>query len=119
MHLNDSSSIAIHLKNHSIPKSKFQKILVENTTIIAYKIDKLQLQFLDWLNPRLQDHWQILYLEQWPSQYIYKVIHRQTVSLYHNSLVWLDMWDSLSWDQNLGDLYASRRFYHIVRRKLV
>ena len=34
MHLNDSSSIALHLKTHSIPKSKFRKILVENTTII-------------------------------------------------------------------------------------
>ena len=40
MHLNDSSSIAFHLKCHSIPKSKFRKILVENTTIIAHKIDK-------------------------------------------------------------------------------
>ena len=41
MHLNDSSSIALHLKTHSIPKSKFGKILVENTTIIAHKINKL------------------------------------------------------------------------------
>ena len=31
-HLNDSSSIALHLKIHAIPKSKFRKILVENTT---------------------------------------------------------------------------------------
>ena len=37
MHLNDSNSIALHLKTHSIPKSKFQKILVENTTIIAQR----------------------------------------------------------------------------------
>ena len=42
--LNDSSSIVLHCKNHSIPKCKFQKIRVENTTIIAHKIDKLQLQ---------------------------------------------------------------------------
>ena len=41
MHLNDSSSIALHLKTHSIPKSKFQNILVENTTLIAHKINKL------------------------------------------------------------------------------
>ena len=33
--------------------------------------------------------------------YIYIVIHRQTVSLYHNSTVWLDTQDSSSWDQNL------------------
>ena len=46
MHLNDSSSIALHLKTHSIPKSKFQKILVENTTITAHKINKLQLKIL-------------------------------------------------------------------------
>ena len=47
MHFNDSSSITIHLKNHSIPKSKFRKILVENTTIIAHKINKLQLHILE------------------------------------------------------------------------
>ena len=40
-YLNDFSSIALHLKTHSIPKSKFQKILVENITIIAHKINKL------------------------------------------------------------------------------
>ena len=50
MHLNDSTLIALHLKTHSIPKSKFRKILVENTTIIAYEIDKLQLQILEVLH---------------------------------------------------------------------
>ena len=50
MHLNDSSSIALHFKNHSIPKSKFRKILVENTTIIAHEIDKLRLQILEALD---------------------------------------------------------------------
>ena len=44
MHLNDSSSITIHLKTHSIPKSKFRKILIQNTTIIAHKINKQRLQ---------------------------------------------------------------------------
>ena len=34
----DSSSIALHLKTHSILKSKFRKILFENTTIIAQEI---------------------------------------------------------------------------------
>ena len=48
--LNDSSSIAFHLKYHSIPKSKFRKILVENTTIIAHEIDKLRLQILEALH---------------------------------------------------------------------
>ena len=47
MHLNESSSITFHLKNHSFPNSKFWKILVENTTIIANKNDKLQLQILE------------------------------------------------------------------------
>ena len=42
MHLNDSSSIALLYKTHSIPKSKFWKILIENTTIIAHEIDKLR-----------------------------------------------------------------------------
>ena len=42
--------LALHLKTHSIPKSKFQKILVENTIIIAHKIDKLRLQILDALH---------------------------------------------------------------------
>ena len=50
MHLNDSSSIAFHLQNHSIPKSKFWKILVENTTIIARKIDKLLVQIREALH---------------------------------------------------------------------
>ena len=50
MHLNDSSSIALHLKTHTIPKSKFRKILVENTTIIAHEIDKLWLQILEALH---------------------------------------------------------------------
>ena len=44
MHFNDSNSIALHLKTNSIPKSKYRKILVENTIIIALEIDKLQLQ---------------------------------------------------------------------------
>ena len=50
MHLNDSSSIALHLKAHSISKSKFRKILVENTAIIAHEIDKLRLQILETLH---------------------------------------------------------------------
>ena len=50
MHLNASSFIALHLKTHSIPKSKFRKILVENTTIIAHEINKLRLQILEALN---------------------------------------------------------------------
>ena len=46
IHLSDSSSIALHLKIHSIPKSKFRKILVENTTIIVHEINKLRLRIL-------------------------------------------------------------------------
>ena len=34
---------------------------------------------------------------------IYIVIHRQTVSLYHNSSVWLDTRDASSWDRNPAD----------------
>ena len=36
--------------------------------------------------------------------YIYIVIYRQTVSLYHNSSVWLDTRDASSWDRNPADL---------------
>ena len=50
MHLNDSSYIALHLKTDSFPKSKFQKILVENITIRAHEINKLQLQILEALH---------------------------------------------------------------------
>ena len=50
MRLKDLSSIALHLKTHSIPKSKAQKILLENTIIIAFKIIKLQLQILEALH---------------------------------------------------------------------
>ena len=47
MNLNDSSSIAFHLKYHSIPKSKFRKILVEYTSIIAHEMSKQPLQILE------------------------------------------------------------------------
>ena len=50
MHLNDSISIPILLKNSSITKSKFRKILLENTTIIAHEIDKIRLQILETLH---------------------------------------------------------------------
>ena len=50
MYRNDSSSIALPLKTHSIPKSKFRKILVENTTIIAHEINKRRLQILEALH---------------------------------------------------------------------
>ena len=50
MHLNDSSSIALLLKTHSIPKSKFRKILIENTTIITHEINKLRLHILEFLH---------------------------------------------------------------------
>ena len=49
--------------------------------------------------------------------YIYIVIHRQTVSLYHNSSVWLDRLDSRSWDRNLVDWHANPSFYHSASRK--
>ena len=44
--------------------------------------------------------------------YIYIVIHRQTVSLYHNSSVLLDRQDSRSWNRNLADWNANPRFCH-------
>ena len=50
MHLNDSSSIALHLKTYSISKSKFRKILIEDTTITAHEINKLRLQILEALH---------------------------------------------------------------------
>ena len=31
--------------------------------------------------------------------YTYIVIHRQTISLYHNSSVWLDTQDDTCWDR--------------------
>ena len=50
MLLNDFSSVPLHLKTHSIPKSKFWKILVENITIIAHEISKLRLQIQETLH---------------------------------------------------------------------
>ena len=50
MHLNNSSSIAFYCKNDSIPKFKFQKIIVENTAMIAHEIDKLRLQTIEALH---------------------------------------------------------------------
>ena len=49
-HLNDSSFTALHLKTSSIPKSEFRKIVVENTSIIAYEVNKLRLQILEALH---------------------------------------------------------------------
>ena len=54
MHLYDSSSIALHLKNHSHPKSKFLKIVVEITTIIAHEINKRPLQILETLHIKIK-----------------------------------------------------------------
>ena len=51
--------------------------------------------------------------------YIYIVIHRQTVSFYHNASVWLDTLDSQSWDRNPADSDVNPRFYHSSKRKLV
>ena len=59
MHLNDSSFIVLDLKTHSIPKSKFRKILVENTPIIAHEIDKLRLQILGAKNKKKTKQTQI------------------------------------------------------------
>ena len=47
IHFIDSSFIALYLKTHSIPKSKFRKILVKNSTIIAHEINKLRKQILE------------------------------------------------------------------------
>ena len=46
LHLNDFCSIDIHLNTQSIAKSKVRKILVKNTTIIVYEINKLRQQIL-------------------------------------------------------------------------
>ena len=50
IHLNETSFIALYLKTHSIPKSKFRKVLVENTSIIAHEINKLRLQIREALH---------------------------------------------------------------------
>ena len=47
VHVNDSGSIALRIKTHSIRKSKFRKFLVENAIIIAHENYKLQLQILE------------------------------------------------------------------------
>ena len=43
--------------------------------------------------------------------YIYIVIHKQIVSLYQNSSVWLDTRDDSSWDRNPADFYVIRISY--------
>ena len=35
--------------------------------------------------------------------FIYIVTHRQTISLHHNSPVWIDTRDASSWDRNPAD----------------
>ena len=46
MHLNDSRCITLHIKIHSIRKSKFRKLIRENTIIIALEINRPRLQML-------------------------------------------------------------------------
>ena len=52
MQHNDSSSLVLHLKIQSIPKSEFRKILVENTIKIAHEINKIRLQILEALHKK-------------------------------------------------------------------
>ena len=47
MHPKNCSSIALHLKNHSLPKSKFRRVLVENTAMMAHEINKPRLKILE------------------------------------------------------------------------
>ena len=47
--------IAPHLKSHSLLKSKFKKILVENTTIIAHENDKRQVEIPEALYKQIPD----------------------------------------------------------------
>ena len=44
MHLNDYSSLTLHLKSYFLLKGKFWKIWVGNTALIAHEINKGQLQ---------------------------------------------------------------------------
>ena len=44
--------------------------------------------------------------------YIYIVIYRQTVSLYYNTSVWLDMQDTSSWDRNPPNFTLDLVSYH-------
>ena len=39
-------------------------------------------------------------------------IHRQAVSLYHNSSLWLDTWDASSWDWDLPNYMLDLVSYH-------
>ena len=43
--------------------------------------------------------------------YTYIVMHRQTLSLYHNSNVWLETRDASSWDRNPADFTPIRYLY--------
>ena len=51
--------------------------------------------------------------------YIYIIIHRQTVSLYYNSSVWLDTQDVWSWDWNLPNFTLDLVFYCSASRQHV
>ena len=49
--------------------------------------------------------------------YMYIVIHRQTVSLYHNPSVWLDKQDVSRWDRNPPNFTLDLVSYHSVCRR--
>ena len=46
--------------------------------------------------------------------YIYILIHRQTVSFYHNYSVWLDMQDASSLDRNPPNFMLDLVSYHLA-----
>ena len=50
--------------------------------------------------------------------YIYIVIHRQTVSLYHNSAVWLDLLDASSWNKNSADFLSCVMRSHSILKEI-
>ena len=50
-------------------------------------------------------------------RFVYVVIQTQTLSLYHNSSVWLDTLGFRSLERNPVDSNANPRFYHSATRK--
>ena len=62
MHLNDFCSKSLHFKSHSILKSKFRKFRVENTTIMAYKINKKRLQMIETIHIKRKKNLELIEL---------------------------------------------------------
>ena len=95
-------------------RTAIRKLIIKWTIFNAYVSILFCLHIYAWRLPRAQftrRALQVATVNSFARELnLYTVIHRKIISLYPNSSVWLDTWEAQSWNLNLADFYASRRF---------